>query len=587
MGRIPKRYLVMSLLLIATVVIAACGGADPTAVPKAPEPTAVPPTATPVPSGPKPTPVPPTPTPKPTTNEMVMAKAPAEGKLGGTLQLRLLGSFPRAFDTFDVRGWVEYSVWGPIMNQLVWKDPYGPDGRYNSGDLAESWEYSNAGKTITFKLRSGVTYHDGSPFDAEDVVYNLERGVKPWKSTASFFKGRMSAYESSRALDPTTVEVNLKYASNVFFPVLTFSGFYMYPSHLPFAEQHSNWKKNPIGTGPFKTSNFKLGNKFEVQRNVNYFKPGLPYVDAIVLTNMSNTTAIAAFRAGKLDMTNLDSSSTQYQQDELKKDHGWTAVPVKLSLNVVHLNQRKPFTDPKVREAIDIAIDRQAIVDAWLRGYGSRYGFPVIPSDTGGIWGPKTTEIGAKYLGYKTGAAREADLAKAKALLKEAGIDPATHPSLEILGNRVYPQYQTTLDQAIRDLGFKTTVVSAAGAQATEKVVSGDFDIYATTMSLFMDDPGDNLAANVRSDGGFNYGKWQSPELDKLLDDQDKTFDFAQRKALIMKISEIVMAADQTIPTVVRFGFHGHMPWLKNFPPNIQFLHDNIFRFEQVYLDRG
>jgi ABC-type transport system substrate-binding protein len=396
----------------------------------------------------------------------------------------------------------------------------------------------------------------------------------------------MASYESSRAVDSGTVEITLRQASNVFFPVLAMSGFLMYPSHIPlFEETHAQWKKNPIGTGPFQTSSMRVGIKYEVQRYVNYFKPGLPYVDAIVMTNMSSPTATAAFRAGKLDATNLDSSPTQYQLKELAADWGWTGVPIMLSINPIYLNQKEPFTNPKVREAIDLALDRQAVVDIWLRGGGSRFAYPVIPEDLGGIWGKPTSEI-AKLPGYGTGAEREADLARARELLKQAEVDPSDF-KLNIMGGTTYPQYQETVDQSIRDLGFKTTISTLPSGETTARLVAGDFDIYATTMSLFMDDPGDNVAAIVATDGAFNYGKWQNPEIDALLLKQDGTFDFAERKQLIQSMADIVMNENQTIPVVVRFGYHGYMPWVKNWPHNIQFLHDNIFRYEQIYLDRG
>jgi peptide/nickel transport system substrate-binding protein len=583
MRKLRMGYVIVALAAVLSLVVAACGSAErPT--PEPPAPTATPrPTATAMAMAPTATTAPPTPTATPEAggNMAVMADAPTASSLGGTMQLRIIGPFPLAWDTYNRRGWIEYSVFGPILNNLVWKDPYGPDGSYFSGDLAESWEFFNDGTTLTINLKQGVQYHNGTPFTARDAVYNLDRAINPRNPQATFFQARMKAMDSVQQVDDYVVQINLNSPSNVFFPALTLSGMLMYPSEFPFPERHEEWKASPIGTGPFKTSAIQGGTKYELVRNENYFKEGLPYLDAISMTNMSNEAGVAAFRAGKLHATNLDSSPTQYQLPELQREHGWVPVPINLSVNPIHLNQKFPFTDPKVRRAVDLAVDRGAVLRTWLRGNGSQFAPPMIPPELGGSWGISTKELETRleYKDDKTEA-----LAQAKSLLAEAGVN-AGDITISVIGNTTYPQYAETIEQSIRDLGFKTKLEILPGGEATSRLVQGDFDIYVTTMSLFMDDPGDNLATNVTTEGAFNYGKWETPKNDELVAEQDRTFDFTKRHALITELQERVLEQDQTIPIVVRFGFHGYLPSLKNWPPNIQFLHDNIFRWEQVYLD--
>ena len=201
---------------IASLVLAACGGgaATPTAVPPSPAPTARPsPTAAPAvasPTAPTATaPAPrvtaappgPTPTPAPTVSP------PPSARRGGLLQLR--GIVPLVtWDTYDARGRGDFYVTAPLLNNLIWVDPYG-DGRAVVGDVAERWQVSQDGRVLTFTLRRGVQFHDGTPLTSKDVVYNLERAWKPRSPTMTLFRGRFAPIAGIEAPDESTVRITL------------------------------------------------------------------------------------------------------------------------------------------------------------------------------------------------------------------------------------------------------------------------------------------------------------------------------------------------------------------------------------------
>lgn len=575
------------------LVVAACGGGEATATPKQPPtqppaPTATRAAATPTPTAaPTATAVPtrPAPTPTPAQAGIPTPVVKGGGKRGGTLTLRAINNFPVTGDTYDQRGTYDFGNVGPLLNNLIWKDPYGANNASIVGEVAESWSLSNEGTVITFKVRPGIKYHNGGALTAKDVVYNLDRAANPRSPQMTSFKANVGAMAKVEAVDDLTVRVTLKAPSNIFLPVLTLSGFLMYPSDFPFPEKLEDWKKaNFPGTGPFKLSKWDPNVKMELVRNDAYFKgQGLPYLDGIQIVNLTVQTGTAAFRAGKVDASNIDSSAFQYQRKEMAKELGFVAVASVNGVYMVHLNQRAPFLEQKARAAIDMGLDRYAFANVWLQGDGDPLAPPLVPPERGGLWGiPQATlKTMVQYQEDKTAA-----VARGKQLLKDAGIDPSAF-TINIINSDVFPQWGEIVESGVRSLGFKTKLETVSSGPGTERASKGDFDVLTAPYGLFIDDPGEVLAREVRSDGGFNYGRWKNPKLDALFDEQDRTLDFGKRKALIDQIQQIVMEDHIYIPAVMRGYFHGYFPWVKNFPTNIPFSTDNLFRWEQVWLERG
>lgn len=602
MPRVPVRLAALSLGAVAAIVMAACGGSSATATPQSTATRAAP-TATPAPvatatTAAQPTTAaaatrpastantaPPTATsaPAPTATPVLSVPTPVvkqPAKTGGTLQLRLItGSTLTAYDTFDVGGTVEFSAFGPMLNNLIWPDPYGTQ---IVGDIAEGWTITSGGTVMTFALRKGIKYHDGTPFTSKDVAYNIERGLNPRDTRMTQFRARFTAITKIETPDENTVRLTLSQPSNVLVQALAHAGVLMYPSSMPFPEKKDDWKKAPIGTGPYKVSRIDPTVRLEYVKYPDYFKRGMPYLDGLVLTLMTNDVAVAAFRAGRLDAAMIDGSSIVDHLDELKKAHNWTAVQHTVSTNPIYLAQREPFTNVKVREAIDLAIDREGVVQAWLHGRGTRLSGPLMPPEIGGQWGLSSQELSTRlaFQEDKTQA-----MAAAKKLIQESGVDPSKF-TLKIIGNTTYPQYGEIVDGSVRDLGFKTDYSTPTSAVVTDRLVRGDFDIYVTTLTLSYDDPKDQLSSYVTSAGGFNYGKWVNPKIDSLMEEQDRTLDVAKRKDLIRQLQLAVLDDHVLIPVLARFSYKGYMPWVKNFPTNAPFTYSGIFRWEQVWVEK-
>src|SRR3974390_2480663 len=231
----------------------------------------------------------------------------------------------------------------PVFNNLVM---YKQDVAQNSmdtivPDLADSWAWSGDHKTLTFKLHPGVKWHDGKPFTSADVkcTFDMLMGKSPQKFRQN---PRKSWYE--QVADVTTngdyeASFVLKRPQPPLLALLASGYSPVYPCHVSPAEMRTH----PIGTGPFKFVEFKANESIKLTRNENYWKKGLPYLDGIEYTIISNrATAVLAFVAGKVDMTFPTEMTAALEKDIKAQDP--TAVceiaPINVSTNLI-VNREK------------------------------------------------------------------------------------------------------------------------------------------------------------------------------------------------------------------------------------------------------
>ncbi len=569
-----------ALGMTMALILTACGGADPTAT-SVPTATAVPATATPVP--PTATPVPPTPTARKANPTPILN---LQGQRGGVLNIAALSSQPFGYDTYEAGGpSFSYPVWNPIHNNLLWPDPYG-DGKALVGDVAEGWEFSDSGEVLTFSIRRGIAFHDGTPLTAKDVAYNIDRGtLNPRTSTMTYFKARLRALSGVEAVDDYTVRLTLSAPSNSLLRVMGQNQMLMYPAHLPFPERLDEFKAKPIGTGPFQFDALERSIKMDHVRNGNYWKQGLPYLDGINYHMLARDTVVANFRVGKIDATQWNNNEVLPAiAEDLKNKEGFVYNLVTISVNQMVLNNRPPWTDKRVREALFLAVDRHALVATWQDGAGSPYPSPLLPPEEGGLWGISTEVIKTRP-GFSEDKTR--DLARAKELLAQADLGPDF--SFNIMTSQSFQVYGETVDANFRQLGVETELDILPNAEVRERVGRKDFDVYLISASINIDDPADYLNAYVVTGAGQNFGGWSWPELDDLLAEQDKTLDVAQRREMLVRVQEMILGEyfGAFLVTITRQTPAGHFPWVKNYYPNLPFLHSPQYRWEQVWIDRS
>src|SRR4029453_16728546 len=283
--------------------------------------------------------------------------AAEQSSKGGTIIWAVHEGMPD-FDIHYQGTYIAAQPIGPLYNGLLTFDVY--DNEKIVGDLAERWEITEDGKQITFALRKGVKFHDGSDFTCADAKYSLEKLTDPKRATPGFVTIMGNVFDAAACLDDFTLVLSLKEPSAALLTML--AGAHAVMMQAGIAERVD--RKDPkflVGTGPFKFKSYTPGVDFRAERNPNYWKPGLPHIDGYQAVVMEDLTKIfASFRARQLTMTGIGRHLEKPEAHILKKDFpdavvalgpraGWDSF-------VMH-NGKAPFNDPRVRKAVALATD--------------------------------------------------------------------------------------------------------------------------------------------------------------------------------------------------------------------------------------
>ena len=235
--------------------------------------------------------------------------------------------------------------------------------------LAESVDVAADGLSVTFKLRKGIKFHDGTDFNAEAVKYNLE-AVKAAKVSGSAALDNVKSYE---IIDDYTIKVNLNKFDATFLMNLAQSGIAVMISPTALAKPttpENAGKDHLVGTGPFMFDSWSLNQYIRMKKNPNYWQPGKPYLDEIEIRNMPDyTTSVMAFKAGEVDMVE---SIDPAQYNELKAQGYTVGIPEGLafvfSFRTANKDPNSPFSKKEVREALWYAVDRGSLVSGLGKG---------------------------------------------------------------------------------------------------------------------------------------------------------------------------------------------------------------------------
>jgi peptide/nickel transport system substrate-binding protein len=389
---------------------------------------------------------------------------------------------------------------------------FAPDGSVLPA-LAASWEASEGGKVWTFTLREGVMFHDGTTFDAEDVVFTLDRARAPDSTNAQ--KQLFSGIETVEAVNPTTVRITLS-APNGNFPWNMAWG----DAVIMAPESVATNATNPVGTGPFRFSNWVQGDRVEIVASPDYWGTPVALKGATFKFISDPTAAFAAMMAGDVDAFPVfpaPETLAQFEADpRFKVVVGSTEGETILAMN----NKQPPLDNPKVRAAIAHAIDRQAIIDGAMFGYGTPIGTHFAPHHPDYV---DLTELSAY------------DPERAKALLAEAGVS-----GLKLRLHLPPPSYARRGGEIIaaqlRAVGIETEIIAVEWAQWLEQVFRGkDFDLTIVSHVEPMD-----IGIYARPDYYFQYGR---PEFIAIMDELAVTADEGRRSEL-MKAAQRMIAED-------------------------------------------
>ncbi|MDP2952768.1 MAG: ABC transporter substrate-binding protein, partial [Chloroflexota bacterium] len=287
---------------------------------------------------------------------------------------------------------------GPAYNLLVQYDDQDPSKIVP--DLAEKWDVSPDGSAITFTLRRGVLWHDGKPFTAADVKATLDRIVSPPKGVFSPRAGSFGAIKEVKVVDDYTVQVALKYPTASLLYNIGVGFNWIMPKHI--LDERGDMKKSVVGTGAFKFTRFMSGVSTDLEKNPQYFAPGLPYLDGITTYVVPDPGArFAALRTGQLDYIHAYPAITPVEAEIIERDKLPIVVQTTpgLGFRIILPNFKvKPWDDARVRKAVSIAIDRRGSIQIVEKGWGVAGG--PLPPPPGGQWSLPADEIN-KLPGYR------------------------------------------------------------------------------------------------------------------------------------------------------------------------------------------
>ena len=471
----------------------------------------------------------------------------------------------------------------PIYSNLI---VYNPAKTVESGDdvageLAESWAWSDGAKRLTFKLRKGVTWHDGKPFTSADVkhTYDVVRGVSDKRFKLN---PRKAWFDNVAEIVPNgDLEVSfvLKRPQPGLMAFLASGYMPVYPAHLDPQEM----RVKAMGTGPFRMKEFLPDQKIVLERNPNFFVKGRPYLDGIeYFIIKSRPTRYAALHSGQVDIFNPIDGYLQFRDNTkaLYPQMVVHEVSTSVSDNVLVNTRKPPFDNLKVRQAVNYALDRASMIRTVAQG-AAVPGGAVLPPPFG-VWGLPREEV-AKLPGNGDPAK---DKAQARQLLAEAGYGPA-NPLRVTVSTRnidVYTDLAVWVIGELSSVGIETTLEPVETATWFARLVRREFQIAANLTGTGAADPDANFFENYACTSPRNYTDYCNPELEALMGQASQEVDGKKRLRMTWEIDRHLQM-DVARPILAhRINYLMHWPHVKGFvAKNTVF---NYNRMTDVWLDK-
>ncbi|MFE1883521.1 ABC transporter substrate-binding protein [Streptomyces diastatochromogenes] len=434
----------------------------------------------------------------------------AKPRKGGTLRVGALGRAGAI--TRDPHG-TQSNESDYLILSLVYDTLTVPGAKPNTlPRLAASWKPSADLRTWRFTLAKGARFHDGSPVTAEDVIFSLKR-LRATPSGASRLPGIQAKNITAEGTD--TVVLVSDYA-NAELPLLTRLTTFV----VPEGTTDKDIAKAP-GTGPFKLDWFRSGNA-RLVRNADWYG-GEVHLDAIEVKIFESPQAMAnALLAGQIDLAS-NAGAVAARTAVSRKDIQTVRRPNDMAMPLVMRTADGPFADPRVREALRLAVDRDAMVKQVLSEYGT------VANDILGTGDPAYD---------KDVPQRTRDLAKARKLLKEAGFDTSrTYELFTTEDMAGLAESATLLASQLREAGVKIKVVKQESAVFWDKTwLKGDLytTYWGTNDSVVF-----FASKTMVSDSGQNEAGWKDSAFDKAYEKAIGTADTAQRTKLLHQLQQI------------------------------------------------
>ena len=600
--------LITLALILALAAVVACGSAE--------QPTEAP-TATSAPA-PQATEAAPAPTTAPVATVAAPTAEPAmvsavgywkkfvdDGKYGGTLREGHI------YENDHWSPWVAccnrsiYIARNPY-NLLVMRDP--ADQNTIVGDLAESWVWAEDGNSVNFHLPQNATWFDGQPVTADDVVFSLDQ-MSDLDQIRPRTRNIAPYYSSSEAIGPHTVKVNTQFSNPAaLLPFLTVDFMVMHPKHVlegkpgDVADYFAD-PENLVGSGAFMYKGRELGSSMEVEKNPNYFKEGLPFLDAIKVFVISDKSRMAtALEVGQIDLTpGAGWTELQLKDLETALEGKGTVMytPVENVFRIYQFNiNNPPVDDPRVRRAIYLAFDSKEQAEIARLGNAS-LGIPFFPETWMSATPDEVSEwpgfryvdesTGELYIGNPIGVPGlekdPADIQMARDLLAEAGHSDGLQ--LDYLHASIFKEEAILLKENLKEIGVELNLIQVDTTTAANAEQAGDYrHMHGFGHGTNIIDPDDVFLGIYMPGGPRNALRYEDPQINEIFERQKSVTDQEERRAIIAEAEEILRMGEghgrpmfwhplerlvhlhrvqniTTAPFTVQYGYQKEHVWLE------------------------
>ncbi|MFZ1469423.1 MAG: ABC transporter substrate-binding protein [Paracoccaceae bacterium] len=451
---------------------------------------------------------------------------------------------------------------GSIWTQLLIFDTLIRPDKAGTGlepGLAESWEVSPDGLTLTFTLRD-AKFSDGTPVTPQDVVFSLKRAGTDEKSTWKRFFNPITSF----AVDGNKVVLTLEKPFTPAFNNLALFASAILPEKL-VTEQGDAFFEKPVGSGPFMLKSWTRGSKVELEKNPYYWQDGKPAVDAVDLEIVPEATArVLRLEAGEVDVI-IDPPLNQISDlDATPGIETSSTIPYRSDFVLLNTT-RKPFDDEKVRQALNYLVDKDALVQGVLFGKG------IVAA----------TAMPIMAYADETLAPYPSDPAKAKELLAEAGYpDGFTTTLLVDSGNSAHRNIAVTLQAMLAQGNVKAEIQMIEGGTMWTTTKEGQYDMalsYATSDTIDPDQLIGFLAVNPERANAY-HTQWKNDRLNELYVQERQTVNGPERGAMF---KEMVQIFHDGAPMI--FLYHPAAAWANSDKvKGFEILPTSNFRLEDV-----
>ena len=530
------RILVTLLVALTLAIVLACGGGEtesPTPEPQAQseqpasEPTEAPSTE-------------PAPTAAPTA-----AETPSEEPSGGIF--RRLWADPPTLDPHLTSDTTSAGLVVEIFSGLV---ALNTDLQLIP-DIAESWDINEDGTVYTFYIRESAKFHDGTRVRADDFKWSMQRAAHP--DTASpvadtylndivgveaVLEGEAEDISGITVIDDSTLQIEIDAPKAYFLAKLTYPTAYVLDSENVISGGRT-WTDNPNGTGPFKLKEYRIGERIILERNEHFYREHAN-VDSIAM-NLAGGQSMAMYENDEIDITGVGLFDLDRVLDPSEPLHEELVVaPPDFSISYVGFNaSMAPFDDPKFRQALNHAVDKQLIANEVLSALVEpAYG--ILPP---GFPGYNENLAGLEY---------DPDLARQ--LLEESNYaDPTTRPRIVVTvpgtGGTIGLDLEVVIEMWKQELGVEVEIQQVEWATYLQDLDQHKFQAYAGLgWQADYPDPQDFLDILFHTESSLNHGKYSNPEADTILEEARTETDVERRVDLYRQAEDLIVQDGAWLP---------------------------------------